>query len=410
MSWCLFDWANSSFPTNVITFIFAAYFIQFVAENPIIGTGQWGLMQSFAALFVAFLSPILGSIADHSGHQKKWLFFCTLVCIGSVFMLGDIRPNSSQIFLALSLVFLGILGFEFGMVFYNSFLAKISPPGMIGIVSGFGWGFGYFGGLASLYLIYTLFVTPNAFQAEHIPNMMPVMSFVACWFLLFSLPFFFFVKESVLKTRLKISRSFLEGIRSFVSFIFTLKKYKQILLFLLARMLYADGLATLFIFGGIFASTVFSLQIGEIIIFGILINITAGIGSLAFSFLDMKFGSKKVILVSLAFLICLCVLLFFSTNEKSFWLLGVPLGFFIGPVQASSRALLAKMAPRKMSTRFFGIFAFSGKATSFLGPALVAWVTIYFDNARAGMIVIIVFLVLGYLLLSRVKKLNSANA
>ena len=131
---------------------------------------------------------------------------------------------------------------------------------------------------------------------------------------------------------------------------------------------------------------------------------------MAFSFLDMKFGSKKVILVSLAFLICLCVLLFFSTNEKSFWLLGVPLGFFIGPVQASSRALLAKMAPRKMSTRFFGIFAFSGKATSFLGPALVAWVTIYFDNARAGMIVIIVFLVLGYLLLSRVKKLNSANA
>ena len=106
MSWCFFDWANSAFPTNVITFIFSAYFIQFIAENSIIGTGQWGLMQSLAALFVAFFSPVFGSIADHAGYKKRWLLFFTFVCIGSVLMLGDIHPDSSQAFQALILVFL----------------------------------------------------------------------------------------------------------------------------------------------------------------------------------------------------------------------------------------------------------------------------------------------------------------
>lgn len=409
MSWCLFDWANSSFPTNVVTFIFSVYFIQFIAENPIVGTGQWGIMQSLAALFVAFLSPVFGSIADHAGYQKRWLLFFTLVCVGSVFMLGDIRPDSSQIFQALFWVFFGILGFEFGMVFYNSFLPKIAPSGMIGIVSGFGWGFGYFGGLVSLYLIYTFFTLPNSLQEGNPLDIAPVMSFVAFWFLLFSLPFFLFAKESVPKIRQRIFPSFLEGVRGFIPFLSTLRKYNQILLFLVARMLYADGLVTLFTFGGIFAATVFSLNIGEVILFGIFINITAGIGSFIFSFLDETLGSKKVILISLSFLIGLCILLLFSTSGKSFWFFGIPLGFFIGPVQASSRALLAKMAPKKMSTRFFGVFAFSGKATSFLGPALVGWATVYFENQRAGMIVIILFLALGYLLLSRVGQSKTSS-
>ena len=126
--------------------------------------------------------------------------------------------------------------------------------------------------------------------------------------------------------------------------------------------------------------------------------------------MDETLGSKKVILISLGFLIALCTILFFSTSEKSFWFFGIPLGFFVGPIQASSRALLAKMAPKKMSTKFFGVFAFSGKATSFLGPALVGWATVYFGNQRAGMIVIILFLVLGYLLLLRVGKLKVFNA
>ncbi len=410
MSWCFFDWANSAFPTNVVTFIFSAYFIQFIAENSIIGTGQWGLMQSLAALFVAFFSPVFGSIADHAGYKKRWLLFFTFVCIGSVLMLGDIHPDSSQAFQALILVFFGILGFEFGMVFYNSFLSKIAPSGMIGMISGFGWGFGYFGGLASLYLIYTLFASPNALQEGNPLDIASVMPFVAFWFLLFSLPFFLFVKESVPKIRRRILPSFLGGIRNFLSFFSTLRKHNQIVLFLIARMLYADGLITLFTFGGIFAATIFSLDIGEVILFGILINITAGIGSFAFSFLDETLGSKKVILISLGFLIALCTILFFSTSEKSFWFFGIPLGFFVGPIQASSRALLAKMAPKKMRTKFFGVFAFSGKATSFLGPALVGWATVYFGNQRAGMIVIILFLVLGYLLLLRVGKLKVFNA
>ena len=402
VAWCLYDWANSAFPTVVITFVFAAYFTKGVAKDFVTGTAQWGWAMSVSALGVAFIAPILGSIADKGGRRKPWLLVFTVLTIIASALLWQIKPNVSFVLLALILAGLGNFAFEMGMVFYNAMLPNIAPRKMLGRWSGWGWGLGYIGGLSCLALTLVGFVqteTPwfglNRDMAEHL-RATPVL--VAVWFALFAIPLFLFTPDQPSR-RLSPMMAIRDGIRMLLATLKKIRSYSQIARYLLARMIYTDGINTLFAFGGIYAAGTFGMPFSELIMFGIAINLTAGIGAAIFAWLDDKIGPKRVILIALVALTILGGILLIIQDKMLFWIFGVPLGLFVGPAQSASRSLMAHIAPTELRTEMFGLYAFSGKATAFVGPALLALATDMFQSQRAGMATILIFFLAGGFLL-----------
>ncbi len=224
---------------------------------------------------------------------------------------------------------------------------------------------------------------------------------VAVWFSLFALPLFLWTPDR--PTGERTIEALRDGLMTLISTLRNIGRYAQTARFLLARMIYIDGLNTLFAFGGIYAAGTFGMALDEVILFGIAINVTAGIGAASFAWLDDYIGPKRTILIALGGLIWFGGCLLLATGKVWFWVLALPLGLFVGPTQAASRSFMARLAPPDMRAEMFGLFAFSGKATAFLGPLFLAWTTQAFDSQRVGMATIIVFLALGFLLLLPVR-------
>jgi MFS transporter, UMF1 family len=405
--WCLYDWANSAFPTLISTFVFATYFTQAVAETPEHGTSQWGYATSVAALIVAFSAPILGAVSDKAGRRKPWLFVLTGIGATATAALWWALPDASAVPLALGLMVLGTICFELGMVFYNAMLPDVAPDGMTGRISGWGWGLGYGGGLAALAISLVVFVQPDPAwfgldknSSEHI-RAIPVLAGV--WMALFAIPLFLWTPDRQ-DTGISAGTAIREGISTLIGTIRHLGRYRQVLRFLIARMFYTDGLNTLFAFGGIFAAVSFGMESDEVLMFGLTLNVTAGLGAAGFAFLDDKWGPKPVITLSVGAIAVIGIAMLMVTDKSVFWALGMGLGLFLGPSQAASRSMMARIAPAALRTEFFGLYALSGKATAFLGPALLAVVIDITDSQRIGMATIIPFLILGLILLQWVRE------
>lgn len=403
-SWCFYDWANSAFPSIITTFIFAAYFTSSVAPSTNQGTALWGHTITISGVFIAILSPIFGSIADRYGRRKPWITLFSLIAVISCFALWWVTPNPSSIPLALNCIIIGTVGFELATVFYNAMLHDIVPEEYYGRVSGWGWGLGYLGGLGCLAIALAFAYYPdalhlNATTAEHVRISGPL---AAVWFCLFALPLLMFTqdlpKQQALITATKT------GLAQFwLTLKHVIKNERNLLYFLIAHMIYIDGLNTIFSFGGIYAAGTFGLSTQDIILFGIAMNISAGAGAIGFAWLDDWLGSKKTILLAIGGILCTGIPLIFVSTHLLFWCLALTLGIFVGPIQASSRSLLAHIAPNGMITESFGLFAFSGKATAFMGPWLFGIATLYFGSQRAGMAIAISFIVLGGALLNTVR-------
>ena len=406
-SWCFYDWANSAFPTVIGTFIFGTYFTKAIAETPEIGTAQWGLALGVAGVVVAVFSPFFGAIADQQGRRKPWLGGFTAMCVIATALLWYATPGSSSVLWALIFVAVASAAFEFTMVFYNAMLPEIAPKSHVGRLSGLGWGLGYVGGLAALALCLVGFVETDTpwfgLSTDAAENVRAIVLLVAAWYAVFSAPLFLFTPDRP-STGLSNTAAVRAGIGELVNTIRQIRHYHNILWFLVARMLYTDGLGTLFAFGGIYAAGTFGMDLGQVITFGIALNVTAGLGAAGFAWLDDKVGAKPVIIVSLVAMIGLGTALLVVESLNWFWGLGILLGIFVGPAQSASRSLMARLAPEAIRTEMFGLYAFSGKATGFLGPILLAAVTTAFDSQRVGMGVIIVFFIVGLLLLLRVRE------
>lgn len=405
-SWCFYDWASSAFPTVITTFIFATYFTKAIAPNPEIGTSMWGNAMAVAGICLAILAPIFGAIADFAGHRKIWLGLFTILCVVGSAMLWFAVPNESSIFMALFWVVVATIGFEFSMVFYNSYLPEIAPRSHWGRLSGWGWGLGYFGGLAALALCLFGFVQAETpifgVGTEDAANIRAVAVVVAVWFAVFSLPVFFALPASK-KDSLPLSVAVKKGVGSLISTLRTLPQHKNVMGFLIARMIYTDGLNTLFAFGGIYAAGTFGMELSEVIMFGITLNVTAGIGAAAFAWADDFWGPKRVILIALAALVGLSALGVWAPDKETFWIVGLLIGVFLGPTQSASRSVMARMAPENLQTEYFGLYALSGKATAFIGPWILGMVTLAFESQRAGMATILAFFIIGGLLLWRLE-------
>lgn len=402
IAWCFYDWANSAFPTVIVTFVFAAYYTTAVAVSPEAGTGDWGQAIALSGLLVAVLAPLLGAVADQGGRRKPWIGFFTFIAVICGAALWLVEPDPSFAFTALVLVAFGNAAFEFGQVFYNAMLPDVASPKRLGRISGWAWGLGYAGGLVCLALSLVLFISADdpvfSLDREKAEQVRIIGPFVAIWFALFALPLFFFTPDTPASGR-PVGEAITQGLRTLVATLRNLPRHGQTGRFLIARMIYTDGLNTLFAFGGLYAAGTFGMGYEEILIFGILLNVAAGLGAVGFAWIDDLFGAKRTIVISLIALSLSAGLILLVSSKVWFMVLGCAIGLFIGPAQSASRTLMARLAPPALRTELFGLYALSGKATAFIGPALVGWITVWADSQRAGMAVIPLFFIVGLVLL-----------
>lgn len=402
VSWALYDWANSSFSAVIQTFVFAAYFTRSLAPDETAGTTLWGNAVGAAGLVIALTAPLLGAYTDQRGNRKPGLALLTAVCIAATALLWFMKPSTDYLWPAMILLGVAVVTFELGGVLYNAMLPELASERSMGRLSGWGWGLGYFGGLSCLVLALVLFidgqnVTPglDREQAEHVRA---TFVLVAAWFLVFSLPLFLFTPDRP-AGRLSRRESAARGLRQLAATIRNIRQYRHLVRFFIARMIYIDGLTTVFAFGGIYAAGTFGMDEKQVLYFGIGLNITGGLGAALFALLDDRVGGKSTVLVALVGLLATTGAILLVGSSLLFWIIGLTLGLFVGPVQASSRSYLARMAPPELRNEMFGLLAFSGKATAFLGPLLVGWVTYAADSQRVGMSVILLFFLIGFLLM-----------
>lgn len=400
-AWAFFDWANSAFPTVVQTFVFAAYFTSSIAVDEKTGAGQWGLAVAASGLVIAIGGPLLGAIADRAGKLKPWVAGFTLLCAVPTALLWFATPSAHNVWPALALMGLATLGAEFAELFYNAMLPGLAPRERIGRWSGWAWGLGYAGGLTCLLVVLFAFVGDQAWfnldrsTAEHVRIAFP---FVAVWMILFALPLLSITPDpgGPGEPLLQAARA---GLRQLVESCRNIRRYRGIVRFLIARMIFADGLATLFSFGGVYAAAEFALDEAGVLKFGILLNVTAGLGAAGFAWIDDRIGGKRTILLSLVGLILAGAAVLLVHDPRLFWISGACLGIFVGPVQAAGRSYLARVTPVEIRVQTYGLYALSGRATAFAGPLAVGWITYATGSTRLGMSVILVLFAVGFMLM-----------
>ena len=436
-AWILFDWAAQPYFTLITTFVFAPYFATHVASTPASGQALWGFATAAAGLLIALLSPVLGAIADASGRRKPWIAsFGALLVIGSSLMwLG--RPGDPSVIPLLLLAYgIATIGVEFATVFNNAMMPTLVPPDRIGRLSGTGWATGYVGGIMSLILVLG-FLAANPVTGRTLFGFVPLFGLdpvshqgdritgplTAVWFMVFVLPMFLLTPDYPVKR--PVREALHEGLLELRQTLSELPRRKSLAAFLIANMVYTDGLVSLFAFGGIYAAGTFGWNTIQIGTFGILLAISGAFGAWIGGKLDDRLGPKRVIAGSLIILLLAVIWiltvdrdsiffikvappvpgggLFAAPAEKVYLVLGCLIGLAGGPLQAASRSLLIRMAPEDRIAQHFGLFALTGKVTSFVGPLLIGFVTLATSSQKAGMAVLVVFFVAGLMLLRRVR-------
>jgi len=433
--WMFFDWAAQPFFTVVTTFIFGPYFVSRMVADPALGQAAWGYGIAAAGFVIAILSPVLGSIADQTGPRKPWIGFFAVIQIVGLSLLWFAAPGSA-VLPVLVFFSLASVAAEFSIVFNDSMLPRLVAKPDIGRISNLAWGLGYLGGMIALIVI-VLFVAGSPESGRTIIGMKPLFGldpasgedaritgpFAALWYLVFVLPMFLFTPDA--GKGLPAGPAVRSGLAELRATLGEVRGKAGIFRFLIARMIYQDGVNALLALGGSFAALMFGWSTTEIGLYGIILNIVAIFGCWAASRLDTALGSKKVVIASLLMLTLATIGivstgrgytlfgvlpfasadsggLFGTPAEKAYIGFGLLVGLAFGPVQASSRSYLARSVSVKDAGRYFGIYALAGRATSFLAPFLVATVTAASGSPRLGMAVIVLFLLVGLALLAPV--------
>jgi UMF1 family MFS transporter len=389
--WTLFDFANTSFSIIVVTFLYAVYFKKNVASSESIGDLYWSLSTSISMLITAFIAPVLGAIADYSAGKKRFLLFFTLLCILGTASLYFIGPG--EIFWGIFIFVIANIGFEAGLVFYDAFLPELTAPKNYGRVSGYGFAMGYFGSLATLALVYPLI------HAEMIKETFPL---AAAFFLVFSLPLFFFLKEK--RSIAARTESYLKiGFLRVWSTITHLKYHRNLLTFLIAYFFYIEGVNTVIFFSGNYASTTLGFSDTDLLVFFITVQTTAIVGSVLLGIVADKIGQKRTIVITLFMWIATVVLAYFVQDESGFYIVGFIAGAAMGSCQSVSRSLMSKLIPPERKTEFFGFYSFFGKSSAIIGPLTFGLVSYLTGSQRFAIISIAFFFIVGLIVLTRVK-------
>jgi UMF1 family MFS transporter len=432
ISWALWDWGTSAFSVLITTFVFARYIVSdyFIDPDVVAAykprpdvtieggfeervynaassalTANLGWALAIGGVVVAILAPIVGQRTDQGGRRRRWLGINTLVVIVATLAMFFVEGTPDFFILGLVLITVATVFYEMANVNYNAMLLQISTPGNVGRISGFGWGLGYLGGIVVLVIALLGFILAEPYwfgvTDEGGMNIRFIALLAAVWSAIFAIPVLLFVPENTAvdpDAKLGIFASYAKVFRKIASLA---KNAPETFYFLLASAVFRDGLVGVFTFGGILAGKVFGLSDTEVIFFAIGGNLIAGLGVFAGGILDDRFSSKGVIVGSLLGLVISGSLLFIlhDGGPMVFWVFGLLLTMFVGPAQAAARSLLARLAPEGGEGELFGLYATTGRAISFITPALFAFFVTLGGADYWGILGIVAVLALGLVLM-----------
>lgn len=430
-SWMLFDWAAQPYHTLIITFIFSAYFANYVAPDPTTGQEWWGWATACGSLIIALLAPVLGAMADISGPRKPWIAgFSVLIVLGSGLIYFAVPGPDAPVILVLTGFVIGFIGLEFATVFTNAMMPSLVDRAELGKLSGSGWALGYVGGIVAL-LIVLAFLSANPDTGRTLIGLEPILGLdpvahegdratgplTALWYMLFVIPLFMFTPDVAKRTGIRLGLGV--ALSNLWTTVRNLPRRGSYFAFLTTSMIYRDGLNALFAFGGIYAGGVLGLSIIEVGIFGIITAIAGAIGAFMGGRMDARFGPRAVVFWSCWILVLACIIVVSTTRETAlfilpasdpmipllvFYIAGALIGGAGGSVQAASRTLLVDQVEPAEATQAFGLFSLTGRATSFIGPLAIAIVTGATQSQRIGITPAIVLLAIGAIGLYWVKE------
>ena len=414
IAWAFWDWAAQPYNTVILSFVFAPLYLQnadlFGVEGQTDGdlSGQMGLIIAAGGFLIAILAPVLGQRNDASGRRKLWLGIWTALLIVSTGALFFVAPEPGYFLLGAILVATANLISEFANVNYYAMLTQVATPATVGRVSGLGWGFGYLGGILMLGLVLGATYTP---WFEQDPTMVLRVVAIGCavWTLVFCIPLFLSVPESAPapgRERVGFLRSYLV-LGGDITRIY--RSARETFWFLVASAVYRDGLAGVFTFAGSIAAITFGFSSTGVIIFGVVANVVAGVSTILSGRLDDRIGPRRVITGALVGLVVIGVLVFAlrDLGQIVFWVGGLVLAAMVGPAQTASRSLLARLAPAGREGEIFGLYATTGRATSFFSPLLWGlFIALAAGQQAWGIVGILLILAIGLVLFLLVPVLS----
>ncbi len=431
--WMSFDWANQPFHTVILTFVFGPYFASQVAGDVVSGQAIWGYTVAAGSVVMALSAPVLGAIADAQGPRKPWILAFSLPYVVGAAGLWLAVPGMADPLPVLVLLALALIGAEITLVFVNSLLPEVGPHEELGRVSGSGWAFGYWGGLVALVIVLGL-MTPAPGSEKTILGIAPVLGldaslgegaratgpFAVLWYVVFMVPFFLWSPD-VGRRAGATAGVVREGLRSLRATLAGLPSRPSLLAYLLSSMFYRDAILGIATFGGIYATGVLGWGMFELGMFGLVILITGALGAWVGGLQDRRRGPKPVILFNIVVLTAAAAaimtiapneVLFISIGTAeapsalpaiAFYICGAVIGATSGSLQAASRTMLVHQADRERMAEAFGLYAMTGKATSFLAPFFVALATDLSGSQRLGVVPILVLLAVGFVLMAWVR-------
>ncbi len=406
-SWCFYDFANSAYPTLIVTVAYSVYFKRIVAGG---GGGSdflWGVSLSVAMIITSLISPPLSAVADWAGSRKRLLLTFASVSVVATALLATVKAG--MVATGMLLFIVATVGFEGSLIFYNAVLPEISTPPTIGRVSGWGWGLGYFGGLLCLFLVKPLLA--GGFSPENLPLFRASFAAVAVFYAVFTLPVVLWLRESrptaretgdaLLPTEKTTSliQSGREAFRSLVDTFHELRRRAGALRFLLAFFLYNDGIVTVISFSSIYAVSTLGFSMAETLQLFIAVQVSAGVGAFALGYLADAWGERKTSRLTLCNW-CLVVIVAYLTHAKSaFFLVSILAGLSLGSCQAASRSLMSRYIPPGGTTQTYAFYGLCGKMSSILGPLVFGGVSAATGSQRTAILSVLIFFLIGGALL-----------
>jgi MFS transporter, UMF1 family len=434
VAWVLFEWGRNPYVLVITIYVYATYFSRDIVGDPVRGQALWAAFQGYGGLAVAVLAPFLGAVSDAGGRRKPWIvFFGAMLAISTACLWFGLPGGAGiGIFGVGALVALGNLGYDGSLVFHGAMLPSLMPKDRIGRWSGLGYGLGNLAGILLLGFILFFIYLPEQplFGLDRATHEHERISgpLVVAWFIVFSLPFFLFTSDRP-ATGLPPMAAIRKGLASVAGTVRSLPHYRNVATYLVARMIYNDGLNVMLSFGGVYAAGVFGWGEIESAAYGIVLSFFAMFGGFLGGWLADRIGTKRALLFSVGGTILAAVLLLGFAPDRLFFVIpyepGTPalalpifrtapeLLYIVAAMlvamclvasYANSRAMLARIAPETKMTEFFGLYALSGEATAFVAPIAVALATSISGSQQWGMAVIIVFLAVGFLILTFVRE------
>lgn len=410
VAWALWDWGSAAFNAVMVTFVFGAYLASDAFGPDERGTAWLSTALAVAGVVIALTAPVMGRRADGAGRRRLWLGATTAAVIACTAACFFVTPQESSLLLGVTMIALGTVFFEFAEVQVNAILVQISTPATIGRISGIGWGAGYLGGIFLLLIVFVGFVSGDAhwfgITEEGALNIRVVALVAAAWFLVFAIPVLVAVPDPAPAPtpgggprRESLAASY-RALGSTLARMW--REDRNTLWFLVSSAVFRDGVGAVFVYGAILGTTVYGLAASDVILFAIVANVVAAAGAFAGGRLDDAIGPRRVILGSLAAMVLVAAGLALASGTLAFWIGGLALCLFVGPVQSASRAFLGRLTTERTAGEVFGLYATTGRAVGFITPMLVTLALAAVPDNRVVIPVIALVLIVGGVLFARV--------